>query len=180
MSEARIRPSEERDLPALVELYNHYVRNTPITFDTRPFTVEERRPWFEGFSRSGPHRLLVAELSGAVVGYASSGRFRPKPAYDRSVETTIYLAPDVVGRGLGRRLYQDLLDVLRTEESVHRAFAGITLPNESSLALHARCGFSFVGTFREAGFKFGRYWDVGWFESDLGRGTSDGPQGGRR
>jgi len=57
--------------------------------------------------------------------------------------------------------------VLRSEESVHRAFAGITLPNERSFALHARCGFSFVGTFREAGFKFGRYWDVGWFENDV-------------
>jgi hypothetical protein len=69
-ADARVRPGEERDLAALVEIYNHYVRTTHVTFDTRPFTPEERRPWFEGFS-SPAHRLFVAEVSSAVVGYAS-------------------------------------------------------------------------------------------------------------
>ncbi len=175
MSDWIIRPSEEQDLPPLVEIYNHYIRTTPITFDTNPFTVDERRPWFAGFSQSGPHRLLVAEVSGVVVGYASSGRFRPKPAYDRSVETTIYLAPDFVGRGIGAQLYGSLLDALRSEPSVHRAFSGITLPNQRSIALHDRFGFGSVGTFHDAGFKFGKYWDVGWYESDLEPGAGDRP-----
>lgn len=172
VSESRVRPGEQHDLPALVAIYNHYVRSTHITFDTRPFTLDERQPWFAGFSRSGAHRLLVAEISGRVVGYASSGRFRGKPAYDRSVETTVYLDPDFVGRGIGERLYGSLLDALRSEKRVHRAYGGIALPNETSISLHERLGFVRVGTFREVGFKFGRYWDVSWYEKDVA-GSND-------
>lgn len=167
MSDLRIRPAEQRDLPALVDIYNHYVTTTHITFDTYAFTVDGRRRWFNSFSRTGAHRLLVADVSGQPVGYASSGEFRAKPAYDRSVETTIYLDPGFVGRGIGQRLYKVLLDMLQSEDGVHRALSGIALPNRSSIALHERLGFLLVGTFREVGFKFGQYWDVSWYEKDV-------------
>jgi hypothetical protein len=88
--ETRIRPAREEDLPALVRIYNHYVATTHITFDTEPFSEAGRRPWLESFSLDGPHRLFVATLGERLVGYASSSRFRPKPAYARSVEATIY------------------------------------------------------------------------------------------
>ena len=91
VSASRIRPAEERDLPELVRIYNHFVTTTHITFDTQAFTVNQRRPWFESFSGSSPHRLLVAEVAHQPVGYASSCQFRARPAYDQSVETTIYL-----------------------------------------------------------------------------------------
>ena len=90
-----------------------------------------------------------------------------RPAYDQSVETTIYLDPAFVGRGIGQRLYGALLDAIQSEESIHRAYGGIALPNPSSIALHERLGFGFIGTFREVGFKFGKYWDVSWYEKDV-------------
>ena len=163
----RIRAAEAGDLPRLLEIYNHYVEHTPITFDIEPVSLEARRQWFEGFALDGPHRLLVSESNGAVSGYASSGVFRKKRAYLRSVESSIYLAPDACGKGTGTSLYARLVETLREEASVHRVLAGVTLPNEASLALHRRLGFERVATFSEVGFKFGRYWDVAWFELAL-------------
>ena len=86
-----IRPAERRDLARLTEIYNYYVINTPVTFDVEPYTVERREPWFAQFGTSGRHRLLVAERAGGIVGYAGTTRFRPKAAYDTTVETTILL-----------------------------------------------------------------------------------------
>lgn len=166
MDRIEIGPGVEADLPGLVELYNHYVRETAITFDIEPYTVEKRRAWFEVYRPTGRYRLLVAREGGRVIGYATSSPFRPKAAYDPSVEVTIYLAPDRVGKGLGRRLYSALFDVLRRED-VHRALAGITAPNPASVALHERMGFKHAGGFSEVGRKFGRYWDVMWFEKDF-------------
>jgi phosphinothricin acetyltransferase len=163
----RIRPATRSDLPALTGIYNHYVRETPITFDVEPFTEETRRPWLEQFGPSGRYRLLVAEDEGQVLGYAGTTRFRPKPAYDTSVETTVYLDPEVTGRGLGARLYTALFRELEGQD-VHRALAGVTLPNDASLALHRHFGFSEVGIFRAVGRKFGRFWDVLWLEKPLG------------
>jgi phosphinothricin acetyltransferase len=165
--ETRIRPARAGDLPELVRIYNHYVATTHITFDTEPFSEEGRRPWLDSFSLRGPHRLFVATLGERPVGYASSSGFRPKPAYGRSVETTIYLDPDFAGRGIGRALYEHLLEALGGEPSVHRAYAGIALPNAASVALHERLGFALVGTFREVGFKLGKYWHVSWYEKEF-------------
>lgn len=173
MEDPLIRSGEASDLPDLVRIYNHYVIETPITFDTDVFDVAGRSGWFEAFTDSGPHRLLVAEQQGRAIGYASSREFRSKPAYSRSVETTIYLDPTCLGRGLGRSLYRRLLDVLRSEQLVHRAYAGIALPNPQSIALHEELGFSLSGTFREVGFKFDRYWDVSWYEKDLEERSSE-------
>lgn len=162
----RIRSAVEGDLTALVRIYNHYVTGSHVTFDTEPFSVDERRSWFESFSPSGPHRLFVAELDSHAIGYASSKEFRPKRAYSRSVETTIYLDPEFVGRGIGRALLGTLLEALESEDGVHRAYGGIALPNPGSVALHERFGFELAGTFREVGHKFGKYWDVSWYERD--------------
>ena len=101
-----------------------------------------------------------------AVGYSSSHPFRPKGAYATSVETSVYLDPAWQGRGLGARLYAALFDALASED-VHRAYAGITLPNPASLALHPRFGFEHAGTFRQVGRKHDRYWDVAWYEKSL-------------
>ena len=121
MVAARIRSAAERDLPDLVRIYNHYVTDFHVTFDTGPFSIEERRPWFESFSSSGPHRLLVAEFESHTVGYASSKELRPKAAYCRSVETTIYLDQEFIGRGIGQALFAALFELLEAEDCVHRA-----------------------------------------------------------
>lgn len=161
-----IRPGSAPDVEALTALYNHYIRETPITFDTEPRTLEDRRQWLAGFGATGRHRLLVAERAGRLLGFACSHRFREKAAYDTSVESTIYLDPGATGAGVGARLYAALFEML-ADEDVHRALAGITLPNAASLALHRRFGFESVGVFHDVGYKFGRYWDVQWLEKAL-------------
>jgi phosphinothricin acetyltransferase len=162
-----IRAASPDDLPRLLEIYNHYMMTTHITFDVDAFSMAERRVWFDDFAADGPHRLLVAESKGRVLGYASSGMFRKKPAYARSVETSIYLDVEARGSGVGGQLYASLLSELETHECVHRAYAGVTLPNDASVVLHDRLGFKRVATFNEVGFKFDRYWDVAWFERVL-------------
>src|ERR1700748_2780135 len=112
MSDVLIRPANSEDLPRLTVIYNHYVVNTPITFDVEPYTVERRMGWFQQFAGTGRHRLLVAEGDGLVAGYAGTTRFRPKPAYDTTVETTIYLSSEASGKGIGSRLYAALFESL--------------------------------------------------------------------
>ncbi|MGW0766611.1 N-acetyltransferase family protein [Streptomyces sp. NPDC002676] len=167
-TEVQVRPGVEGDLDALTELYNHYVRETPITFDTAIFTSEERRPWLLSHPEDGPHRLMVATEGPTrqILGYATSSPHRPKPAYLTSVETSVYVAPDAGRRGIGTLLYGALFKAL-ADEDVHRAYAGIAQPNEASARLHERFGFRHVGTYHEVGRKFGRYWDVAWYEKEL-------------
>ncbi len=161
-----IRAAMIDDLAAIVAIYNHYVIHTPITFDLDPVTVDERRPWFAQFAEAGPHRLLVAVEDGVVLGYAGTHQFRTKKAYDTTVETTIYCAPSATGRGIGRRLYSALFDLVGNED-IHSMIAGITVPNDASVALHERFGFKLVGLMHAVGRKFGQYWDVAWYERML-------------
>jgi phosphinothricin acetyltransferase len=162
MTEIQIRPAVRSDLARLTEIYNYYVVNTPVTFDVEPYTVERREAWFGQFG-VGRYRLLVAEADAGVMGYAGTMRFRPKAAYDTTVETTIYCAHEAVGKGIGSRLYTALFEALRGED-IHRYVAGYTLPNPATAALHERFGFKVVGVFSEVGRKFGKYWDVCWTE----------------
>ncbi len=166
MSAISVRPADRRDLEPITALYNHFVENTAVTFDVGAFTVEAREPWLAQFSASGPHRLFVAERDGAFAGYVGSMAFKAKKAYATSVETTIYVQPDLAGRGAGKALYERLFSALAGED-VHRAYAGIALPNEASIRFHERFGFKEIGTYHEVGRKFGRYHDVRWFEKRL-------------
>jgi phosphinothricin acetyltransferase len=166
MSEICIRDASRADLPRLTEIYNHYVIHAPTTFDLDPYTTERRAVWFEQFSVTGRYRLLVAEEDSLVVGYAGTTRFRPKAAYDTTVETTIYCAVKMPGRGIGTRLYSALFEAI-AHEDIHRIVAGYTLPNAASAAFHERFGFKLVGVFTENGRKFGRYWDVAWTQRSL-------------
>ncbi|MFE9445658.1 GNAT family N-acetyltransferase [Streptomyces sp. NPDC006602] len=166
--EVQVRPGVESDLSALTDIYNHYVRETPITFDTAAFTPEERRPWLLSHPEDGPYRLMVATRADTqeILGYVTSSPYRAKPAYSTSVEVTVYLAPHAGGRGIGTLLYKALFEALAGED-LHRAYAGIAQPNEASTRLHERFGFRYVGTYKEVGRKFGRYWDVAWYEKEL-------------
>jgi len=169
MSDVTTRPALPSDLPRLAEIYNHYIVNTPITFNTQPFTVETFAPWFEEHSDGKRHRLVVAVEdggSGPVIGYAGSGRFRPKEAYETTVETTIYCSHDCTQRGVGTLLYRALFELIAGED-INRVVAGVTLPNPRSVALHELFGFRHVGTFTGNGRQFGKYWDVAWFERPL-------------
>lgn len=162
----QIRSAVRRDLSRLTEIYNYYVVNTPITFDVKPWTVEQRLSWFQQFDTLGRYRLLVAEQDGLVVGYAGTTRFRPKAAYDTTVETTIYCASEFVGKGIGGQLYAALFRAL-AEEDIHRIVAGYVPPNPASARLHERFGFKVIGVFTQNGYKLGRFWDVCWMERPL-------------
>ena len=157
-----IRPAVSADLPALVQIYNYYVRASIATFDLDEFTVPQREEWFGHYGTAGPHRLFVAE-DDEVVGYATSSPFRAKPGYRTSVEVSVYVAAGGHSRGTGSALYAALLRAV-DEAGVHGCYAGIAMPNPASVALHRRYGFSPVGTFREVGSKFGELLDVQWFQ----------------
>ena len=167
-----MRPAAADDLPALNEIYNQYVVEAHYTFDMEPMTPEARREWFAHFGTAGRYRLLVAVSEDRVIGYVCSHRYRVKAAYDTTIETSIYVASDSVGRGAGARLYEELFMALEGED-LHRANAGITLPNPASIALHERFGFKRVAVFSEQGRKFGRYWDVAWYEKPLSSESID-------
>jgi phosphinothricin acetyltransferase len=162
---ARIRTVTPDDLEAVNDIYNHYVRTSHATFDLEAMTVERRRAWLD---EHDPHRhpVLVATRDERIVGYASAGRFRARPGYDTTVETSVYVDAAASGTGVGTSLYAALFDALAGRD-LHRAVAGIALPNDASVALHVRAGFQQVAHFTEQGWKFERYWDVAWFERPL-------------
>jgi phosphinothricin acetyltransferase len=162
-----VRPAKTGDLDSINDIYNHYVRETHITFDDEPISSEARLEWFSHYAETGRHRLFVATEEDHVIGYASSSRFRPKPGYLTSVEMSVFLSPDATGIGAGTGLYTEIFKALEGED-LHRALAGIALPNPASIALHEKFGFKRVALFTEQGRKFGRYWDVAWYEKPLG------------
>jgi phosphinothricin acetyltransferase len=166
MNDVTIRHAEPADLPALLAIYNHYVLTTPVTFDIAPRTLEQRREWFAQFSDRGRYRCFAAARDGRAVGWCCSTRFKEKEAYATTIETSVYLAPDEGGRGLGKRLYRTLFEALAGQD-IHRAFAGVTLPNEASVRLHRTAGFRSVGAYSEVGRKFGRFWDTALFMRDF-------------
>jgi len=162
----QIRDAVADDIPALQEIYNHYILNTTVTFDIEPVSLENRMRWFSHYAPGSRHQLLVAVKGSTPVGYATSSIFREKAAYATSVESSIYIHPGHTGEGIGHRLYARLLqNLLRT--AVHRVYACITLPNPVSVSLHCKLGFVTVGVFREAGYKFSEYRDVQWMELAL-------------
>ena len=168
MTEAvRVRAASLDDLAALTAIRNHYIVHTHITFDTEPYDPVNCVPWFEEHCDGKRYRTFVAcDPAGRVIGYAATGRFRPKAAYETTVEVSIACLPEAAGKGVGSLLYSTLFDAIANED-IHRIVAGIAQPNPASVALHRRFGFTPVGNFSEVGRKFGRYWDVAWFERPL-------------
>jgi L-amino acid N-acyltransferase YncA len=156
-----IRPVTTSDAAAICEIYNGYVRDTVITFEEAPVAPAEMARRIEDFTARFP--WLVAEEQRAIVGYAYATPWRVRSAYRFSVETTVYVASGHHGRGVGSALYRELLAALRKLD-VHCAVGGIALPNEASVALHEKLGFTKIGQFVEIGYKLGRWVDVGYWE----------------
>lgn len=159
-----IRPAKPTDVPVIARIYARAVRESVATFYV---TDPPLSHWHEKLSSEecGDH-VFVVEDDGAVVGYTYSSSFRPRPAYARTRETSIYLVPGSVGRGLGRLAYSHLLTQLR-EDEIHSAVAVVAEPNPSSVALHESLGFELVGTMREVGRKFDRWVDTRWYQLRL-------------
>jgi phosphinothricin acetyltransferase len=160
-----IRSAQVEDLDAIAEIYNHYVLNGFATFDERPTSVEERREWFETFAETGRYRVFVAD-DGNVRGYGCSIPYRAHASFTETVELSVYISPEHTGNGLGSLLYERLLGELAGER-VHRVLAGIALPNDASVRLHRRFGFTEVGVFDEYAQKWGRYISSVWMQLNL-------------
>ena len=158
-----IGPATEDDRPAIVAILNETIMNSDASFDSEPVTVAGRRDWFGQFSPAGPHRLLVARRDGRVLGYAASQPYRAHEGFRETVEFSVGLDAARRGQGVGSALYRALLDSL-AGEPVHVAVAGIALPNDASVALHRKFGFTEVGTFREYAVKNGRYLSSVWMQ----------------
>ncbi|MFZ5438908.1 MAG: arsinothricin resistance N-acetyltransferase ArsN1 family B [Myxococcota bacterium] len=161
MSDLVVRDATLDDAAAIQRIYAPYVRDTTISFELEPPTLEQMAARIEKALRGWA--WLVAEVQGAVVGYAYASQHRERAAYAPSVDVAVYLEPGAHRRGLGRALYGELFARLKAQGR-HMAFAGIAQPNEASVRLHQALGFTLVGTYREVGFKFGRYLDVSWWQ----------------
>ncbi len=156
------------DAAAVAAIYGHYVLHDTATFETEPPATDAMRARMDAILGRGlPY--LVAEVEGKVAGYAYAGPFRDRAAYRHTLESTIYLDPEVRRAGLGTALYSELLARLRTLSTpqhapVRSVLGVIALPHPASVALHERLGFRHVGTVADAGYKFDRWIDVGYWQ----------------
>jgi L-amino acid N-acyltransferase YncA len=160
-----IRPAVRDDLGDIAAIYNHEIVNSTATFDLEPPTLAYWETRLVSPHR-GDHLLVAVDHDEDVVGYAYSGSYRPRPAYNLTRETSIYLDPSVRGLSIGTLLYPALLEAM-TQSGVHTAVALVAAPNPGSVALHKACGFEHVGTMREVGFKFDQWVDVEWYQKML-------------
>jgi L-amino acid N-acyltransferase YncA len=160
-----IRPVTVADSEAIARIYNHYITSTIVTFEEEPVAPGEIAARIQEVS-SAALPWLVAEQGGQVVGYAYASKWKGRCAYRFSVESTVYLDPGQTRRGLGSLLYNQLFSDLRTR-GVHVVIGGIALPNGASVALHEKLGMEKVAHFREVGFKFDRWIDVGYWQRTL-------------
>lgn len=159
-----IRSATGGDAERIAQIYEPYVRDTPASFELEPPRAEEMLGRIA--AGAGTYPWLVAEKDSTVVGYAYAGQFRSRAAYRWSAEVSAYIATEHRARGAGRALMNQLLDELRAADFAN-AFAGVTLPNPGSVRLFESLSFEPVGVFRNVGYKFGRWHDVGWWQLPL-------------
>ena len=160
-----IRPANKDDCQAIAGIYNHYITHTTVTFEEEPVGPDTMAARLEETAAASLPWLVIEE-GGRVVGYAYAGKWKGRCAYRYSVESTVYLEPSATGRRLGSALYDVLLPRLR-ERGAHVVIAGIALPNAASVALHEKLGMEKVAHFKEVGFKFDRWIDVGYWQLTL-------------
>jgi phosphinothricin acetyltransferase len=161
----RIRHADpERDAAQCAAIYEPFVRNSAVSFEEAPPDEREFARRIERLSSRYP--WLVADDDGAVAGYAYAAPHRERASYRWAADTTVYIADGWRGRGVGRSLYGALMPLL-VRQGIQVAIAGITLPNDASVALHERSGFELVGVHRRIGWKLGAWHDVGWWQLEL-------------
>jgi phosphinothricin acetyltransferase len=161
-----LRDARPADAAGLQALRNHYVAHSFATFDEAPLERAAIERWMARYATTGPYRLLVAVDGDRVRGYCSSQAYRDAPAFARTIETSIYVAPDAGRAGIGSALYTALFAAL-VGTGLHRAVAGIALPNPASVGLHERFGFREVGVFDEYAHKHGRAISSMWMQRPL-------------
>ncbi len=146
-----IRPAAAADAPRIAGIYNQHVRETVVTFEEQPVADEEMAQRIAETTTAYP--WLMSEIDGSIAGYACASSWKRRSAYRFAAESTIYMASQFAGRGLGTELYRALIAEMRLR-GLHCAIGGIALPNSASIALHEKLGFKHIGQFREVGWKF--------------------------
>ncbi|MBL0217940.1 MAG: N-acetyltransferase [Myxococcales bacterium] len=169
MSRMAIRPAHDDDFDAIAAITNHYIATSTIHFAYEPLTAGELRTQWHGYRDRFP--WLVTCVDGAVVGYAKAGTWRDRAAYNWTAETGIYIADASRGQGLGKPLYVALLAELEAR-GFRSVVAGITLPNEPSVAMHLALGFEPCGVIQDAGFKHGAWHAVGFWQKRFSRAVA--------
>ncbi|WP_101524749.1 GNAT family N-acetyltransferase [Nocardioides houyundeii] len=165
MSSFATRSAEERDLAVISSIYTQAVEHSTSTFDLEPPDLDYWRARLDG-QHPGDHLLVAVDSDDVAVGYAYSWSYRPRPAYQLTRETSIYLDRKVRGLGVGKLLYPALLETMAVS-GVHTAIALVALPNPASERLHLATGFEKVGQMREVGYKFDQWIDVAWYQKLL-------------
>ena len=160
-----IREAKESDAAALAEIYNFYIQNTVITFEEDDLDADEFIKRIRKVQSAG-YSWLVAEEDGQVIGYAYSSKWNERSAYKNTAEVSIYLSEKAKSQGWGTKLYTELFSSLR-KKSIHVVIGGITLPNPASVALHEKFGMEKVAHFKQVGYKFGQWLDVGYWQVQL-------------
>ncbi|NDL58677.1 GNAT family N-acetyltransferase [Phytoactinopolyspora mesophila] len=170
-----VRDATDADVPAIQQIYAHYVRHTLSTFEEEPPTVDEMRSRQAAVLRAGlPY--LVAEAGGAVVGYSYATVYRPRPAYRYTIEDSVYVAPDAQQRGVGRLLLSALIE--RCAAGPWRQMIAVigNSNNTGSVTLHEKLGFRYVGTLTATGYKFGQWIDTALMQREIGLGQHTAPE----
>lgn len=158
-----LREVKSSDAARILEIYSPYITDSDISFETEVPSLAEFSERVKRISQSYPY--YVCEVDGVIAGYAYANKIRERAAYKYSVELSVYVDANYQNRGIGKALYGRLLPEL--SDSFYTAYAGITLPNESSVAMHRAFGFREVGVWRNVGYKRGKWLDVTWFEKPL-------------
>lgn len=160
-----IHAASATDAARICAIYNNYIATSVISFEEQTVSEAEMVGRIRDVNAAGLP-WLVATLEGQVMGYAYATKWRARPAYRHSVETSVYLDQEMRGRGCGAALYRSLIEELRAR-GLHAVIAGIAQPNDRSVALHERLGFRKVAHFPEVGFKFDRWIDMGYWQLNL-------------
>ena len=160
----QIRLFKPKDIETMLEIYQYYVENTAISFEYQSPSLEEFRNRIETITKDFP--CIVYEENGVILGYAYASKFKERMAYQWTTESTIYLKHDYLSKGIGRKLYSILFQILRLQ-GYYNVFAGITMPNPKSEYLHKNMGFNEIGTYQNVGFKSDKWHSVMWLSLDL-------------
>lgn len=160
-----IREANEKDLEDILEIYNDAIMNTTAIYTYKPETLEEKKQWYEK-KKQGGYPLLVFEEDNRVVGFATLGPFRAWPAYKYTIEHSIYVHKDYRNHGIATKLMKEIIKIANEREYA-TLVAGIDAANEGSIKMHEKMGFKYSGTVTKAGFKFGKWLDLAFYQLNL-------------
>ncbi len=159
----QIHPFSEAQLPEILEIFNEAILNTTSLYEYKLRTMEDMIKWFEGKVQGNFPRIGLFNEAQTLVGFGTYGSFRTKPAYKYTVEHSVYVRADMRGKGLGKKILKEIIDCA-VKENYHAIVAGIDADNKISILLHEKLGFQHAGTIKQAGYKFGRWLDLSFYQ----------------